>query len=466
MPRLIACVAAKSLDPPTAPGTNAAPAATTEASARPVGLPLIRRLGSLPLIQAARATLSALRLNPVFTPRATFARWRTQRALRAAAKAARDRRLVQRDWQRHFRLNGLTWHQEYISQDLHLIKGRLRDLIARHQKQRRGSASAPTVQQLSMELVQLERSYSFLLDNVYDVYNCLEKHILFPWILGGLPTHSDGDSDGGVNDAAKANVQNINKAVLLFSKERDRIEDRNDIIRSKFARAVCATGFPYASMGTCDGARHFADQSRRLRRDRRAGDRHDARARQKALRDSDSESSDDDKETARRRRSSLFIRQGFLPAANNDDEASLRGLGKKKIQDTTTVAEAGVAVPQRAWRSVSDDDLAQLYQELSTVVEDSDRLHRTQRSLMFPIIAKNFSEQEQGRLTNIMVYSMRSALAKLLITIYFQSVEKQNSRTERRNYKREVPLPIRVYTPVWRARLYDGSPLGWLRSSQ
>lgn len=477
--------------------------------------PILQHLASFPLIRATGRTLSTLTLNPVFTPRATFARWRTHRAIRAAARAARvnDKK---RDWQQRFRLNGLTWHHVYISQDLNRIAFLLRELQRnleprpeprrimlrgkkpaeqvkaddnKNKKNEKDSNSKSSTSSVipftpvsvpvtGATLVHLERSYAFLLDNVFDVYNSLEKHVLFPWIVNGtdvsslsstkskavqVPSKDKNTKNKKTESSDQADMERyvaLHKAMSLFSKERDRIEDRADVIRSRFARVVCSTGFPYTYGGPCNSSSTFSSASR-LRREKRRGEIVDARARAAALKDGGEE---DDKEVARRRRSSLYIRTGYLPLPVDDEERkSLQGYGKKKIEDTSTVNCTSTS--SFKWRTPAAEEMRALHADLATLIEDTERLHRTERKLLYPIIANVFSEQEQNRLTNVMVYSMRSALAKLLITVYQQSVEKQASRAQWRWYKREVPLPIRVYTPVWRTRLYDGSPLGWLRNT-
>lgn len=438
-------------------GVNTLAQAKQPQPRRLMSFPLMQHFGSLPLIQATRRAISSFPLNPIFTPRATFARWCTHRAMRLATREAREKD-IQRDWQKKFKLNGLTWHHQYISQDLHTISQFLCDL--ERNDNRGGSRGGgggkgkhmimPLPLQVSgMTVVQLERSFAFLLDNVYDVYNSLEKHVLFPWIIGGV-THTQS-----------GNAIAIKKAMNLFSKERDRIEDRADIIRSRFARLVCTTGFPYTSMGPCANSRTFSQTASRQRRERRKGESLDSKAQSKALKEKNSHQLSSDKDVSRRRRSSLYIRAGYLPSPESSDEQSLKGLGKKKIEDSLTVRESRV----KKWNCIDMNELKGLSMDLSNMIEDSDRLHKTERSLLFPIIAKCFGDTEQDRLTNVIVYSMRSALAKLLVTVYHQSVEKQGSRSQWKWYKREVPLPIRVYTPVWRARLYDGSPLGWLRNT-
>lgn len=482
--------------------------------------PILQHLASFPLIRATRRTLSTFMLSPVFTPRATFARWRTQRAIRAATRAARVKD-KKRDWQNRFRLNGLTWHHVYISQDLNRIAFLLRELQRNleprpeprrmlrgknpndqaktdedknnkeNEKDNKSESSGSSVTPFTpvsipvtgATLVHLERSYAFMLDNVFDVYNSLEKHVLFPWIINGVDVSSlssanskavqvpskdkNNDKNKKKNDKTESSGQidmekyiALQRAMSLFSTERARIEDRADMIRSRFARVVCSTGFPYTYGGPCNSSSTFNSASR-LRREKRRGETVDARARAAALKDGGEE---DDKEVARRRRSSLYIRTGYLPLPVDDEERkSLQGYGKKKIEDTAIVNCTSTS--SFKWRTPAVDDMRALHADLATLIEDTERLHRTERKLLYPIIANVFSEQEQNRLTNVMVYSMRSALAKLLITVYQQSVEKQASRAQWRFYKREVPLPIRVYTPVWRARLYDGSPLGWLRNT-
>lgn len=479
--------------------------------------PILQHLASFPLIRATRRTLSTLTLHPLFTPGATFARWRTHRAMRAAARAARVRD-KKRDWQKRFRLNGLTWHHVYISQDLNRIAFLLRELQRnlepkpeprrvmlrgkkpadkvktdenKNEKKEKDSKSKTSTSNVTSftpvsvpvtgaTLVHLERSYAFLLDNVFDVYNSLEKHVLFPWIVNGIDVSSLSSTNSKAvqvpskdkkktdnNNKTESNNQTdmekyiaLQRAMSLFSTERDRIEDRADMIRSRFARVVCSTGFPYTYGGPCNSSSTFNSASR-LRREKRRGEIVDARARAAALKDGGEE---DDKEVARRRRSSLYIRTGYLPLPVDEEERkSLQGYGKKKIEDTSVVNCTSTS--SFKWRTPAVDDMRALHADLATLIEDTERLHRTERKLLHPIIANVFSEQEQNRLTNVIVYSMRSALAKLLITVYQQSVEKQASRAQWRWYKREVPLPIRVYTPVWKARLYDGSPLGWLRNT-
>lgn len=267
-------------------------------------------------------------------------------------------------------------------------------------------------------VVRLERSYAYLVDNVWDVYNSLEKDVLFPWVLQGVP-----------QDYA------VMRALALFGKERDRIEDSVDMLHNRFAKVVCATGHGYSSMGTCGGRRVCATRKRRVKRRR---ERQDKKRRQAALNGNSSAS-----ENSRRKKANLQIREGYSPP--EEEERKNGG--------------------ERALRNINADEILVLAKEMGEIIEDTERLHKTERGLLYPIIANTFPEQEQARLTNVLVYSMRSALAKFIITIYHQAVEKHSARTQWNYYKKEVPLPIRVYTPVWRKRLYDDSPLGWLRTS-
>lgn len=360
----------------------------------------------LPLIRAARTALTTLRFLPIFTPRQTISRWRARRELTRAARAATPRE-NDSAWINNFRMNGLTWHHLYISQDLRKIRDVLKEICVRVD---RGESIAMA------KLIPLERSFGYLLDNVWDVYNSLERDVLFPWVVNG------------VND------EQLERAVLLMGRERARIEDEADVIQSRFAKLVCSTGYPYASMGNCKGARRFS--ATRARREKRKREAADARARGKAVaRAREGDGRDDE----RRKKASLCLRTGYEPE-----------------QETLGTVVKGVNV----------DEIRAIGMDISTIIEDAEQLHRTERSLLFPLIAKTFPEREQGKVTNVLVYSMRPSLAKFIITIYHQAVEKAASRQQWRFYKREVPLPIRVYTPVWRARLYDGCPLGWLRNTQ
>lgn len=325
--------------------------------------------------------------------------------MRVASQAAR-RKNLDREWMNKFHMNGLSWHHFYISQDLRRISLFLQEI----------DKAIPNRPDVANRIVPLERSYAYLLDNVWDVYNSLERHILFPWVLAGVR-----------NDPA------VLKALQLFSKERTRIEDSADLIQSRFSRLVCSSGYPYASLGPCTSPRRMnATTSRRIKRRREAAD---AKARAKALTGSDTDMA------ARRKKASLNLREGYHPPA----------------EETPSVT--------KITRHVNMDDIRAISADLSTVVQDTERLHKMERDLLYPIIANIFPEREQARVTNVLVYSMRAALAKFIITIYHQAVEKRATRTEWKWYKRAVPLPIRVYTPVWRKRFFDGSPLGWLRQT-
>lgn len=395
-------------------------------------IPLVRRAVSVPFFHTVRRAFAIFRTNPFFTPRLTFSRWRSHRALRAAARAARDRR-PDRDWQENFRMNGLTWHHLYITQDLRRIVLFLRELQRRTETPNTPKIGEQTLALVSQSvlgspavgavLVRLERSYAFLLDNVSDVYNSLEKHVLFPWIEAGIP-----------DNAA------LSRALLLFSKERERIEDEADRIQSRFARLVCTTGYPYSSLGPCSKARSYS--ATRSRREKRRRERTDARSRASAWKDGGEEGAVE--EVSRRRRSSMFIREGY----------------KQAVDENRSEPPAPIE-----WRSVSMEEVRQITMGVHTLLDDTERLHKTERSLLYPLISKSFTAKEQLRLTYVLVYSMRAALAKFLIAVYHQSVQKHATLPQWKWYKREVPLPIRVYTPVWRARLYDGSPLGWLRAT-
>lgn len=391
--------------------------------------PLVRSVGSVPFVRVLRHAFSVFRVAPLLNPGAAFARWRSQRALRAASRAARDSK-QKRDWQNKFHLNGLTWHQLYVAQDLRRIQLFLRELqrikdrgaVFVNSSSTRQPHVSPETQVLT--LVRLERAFTFLLDNVYGVYNSLEKQVLFPWI------------EAGVQDGAA-----LQRALQLFSKERDHIEDQADLIQSRFARLVCSTGYPYASMGPCSAARSFS--ATRIRREKRQREAADSCALAEALKNGGAEDAD---EISRRRRSSLFIRHGYEASENKSSS------GKNSPHERSQV-----------WQPAPFDEIRQLSSDLQEVIDDSERLHKMERKTLYPLIAKTFSEREQGRITHVLVYSMRSALAKFMISVYHQAVDKQGSRSQWRRYKREVPLPIRMYTPIWRARFYDGTPLGWLR---
>lgn len=267
-------------------------------------------------------------------------------------------------------------------------------------------------------LVPLERSYAYLLDNVWDVYNSLEKDVLFPWVKGAVPD----------NHA-------LAKALNLFGKERARIEDSADLLQTRFSRLVCGTGYTHSSMGPCSASRRLcATRARRVKRRREA---QDAKARAAAL-----NGSAESREDSRRKKASLQLREGYQP-----------------------VEEKGKVRVAKPLRGVHRDEIVNIAGDLATLIEDTERLHKTERGLLYPLIANTFPENEQARLTNVMVYSMRAAMAKFIIAVYHQAVEKNAARAQWKYYKREVPLPIRVYTPVWRKRLYDGSPLGWLRTT-
>lgn len=398
--------------------------------------PQVRSVGSVPFVRVLRRAFSIFRVGPLLNPGAAFARWRSQRALRAASRAARDSK-QKRDWQSKFHLNGLTWHHLYIAQDLRRIQLFLREL---HRIKDRGAVfvksptkNSPRVtpEAQVLTLVRLERAFSFLLDNVYGVYNSLEKQVLFPWI------------EAGVQDGAA-----LQRALQLFSKERDHIEDQADLLQSRFARLVCSTGYPYASMGPCSASRSFS--ATRIRREKRQREAADARALGEALKNGGGEDAD---EISRRRRSSLFIRKGYEPSKNGSVSSSKASVLKNGLLEQHV----------QNWSPVPADEIWQLSADLQEVIDDSERLHKMERKTLYPLIAKTFSEREQGRITHVLVYSMRSALAKFMISVYHQAVDKHGSRSQWRRYKREVPLPIRVYTSVWRARLYDGTPLGWLR---
>lgn len=396
--------------------------------------PLIRHVRPVPVFQALRRALSVFRVGPLLNPGSAFNRWRTQRALRSAARAARDPKR-KRDWQNKFHLNGLTWHHLYISQDLQRIHSFLRELHRLSERPNshmypRSSQPRITPEIQGVTLVRLERAYTFLLDNVYNVYNFLEKNVLFPWIESGI-------QDGGA----------LQRALQIFSKERDRIEDDVDIIQTRLARLVCTTGYPYTSMGPCSASRTFS--ATRIRREKRYQDETDSRILATAAENGGDQNAIE--EISKRRRSSLHIRNGYGPDTTGFSSPTKESAGQV------------IRNPTISWKSAPADEIRQLSIDLQTVIEDSDRLHKTERKLLYPLIARSFPEREQTRITNVLVYSMRSALAKFMIAVYQQAVDKHGTRSQWRYYKREVPLPLRMYTPVWRSRLYDGSPLGWLR---
>ena len=366
-----------------------------------------RNFQPLPILRACFSAFSAIRYLPIFTPKATLSRWRSKRAMRNAAREARDKRLERRDWTRRFRLNGLTWHHLYISQDLRKIVSFLKEI-----ENKPSTADA---------LIPLERSYAYLLDNVWDVYNSLERDVLFPWIQNGITE----------------NVA-LDRALLLLSNERNRIEDTADVIQSRFSKVVCATGYPYTSLGPCSQSHKFnASRNRRLKRIREGKD---SKARAAALVGMSKKEED-----SRSKKASLSLKEGFQPSEENE-KLRLKA-NKFKV------------------KNIPYDEIGQMTSDIVNLIEDTERLHKTERGLLYPLIAEKFSAKEQNRLTNVLVYSMRSSLAKFIITIYHQSVAKHDSRSQWRWYKREVPLPIRVYTPIWRARLFDGCPLGWLRNT-
>lgn len=359
------------------------------------------------IVRMAASTLTAIRYLPIFTPRQTLTRWRSKRALRAAAREAKRGR-KDRDWTDRFKLNGLTWHHLYIAQDLRRIQLVLRELEGRMIK---GDDDS-----VAKGLVKVERSYRYLLDNVWDVYNTLERQVFFPWIEGACQ-----------EEAA------IGRALMLFGKERSRIEDVADNVSSRFSRMVCSTGFPYSSLGSCSLGRRL--NAARVRKEKRRKERQAAKSRAKAL-----SGVAESNVKAREKKEALAMREGYKP--EQEKELAVTSL-----------------------RRINLDELQAINVEVSNLIEDTERLHKMERGLLYPLIAEKFGEKEQSRLTNVMVYSMRSVLAKFIITIYHQAVEKHGTRTQWKYYKREVPLPIRVYTPVWRKRLFDGCPLGHLRQT-
>lgn len=254
------------------------------------------------------------------------------------------------------------------------------------------------------------------MDNVWDVYNTLEKQLFFPWVEHGV-----------------AGNPAVAKALSLFSKERNKIEDGADAVQSRFSRLVCSTGHPFTSLGPCSIP--YLHNATRARKIKRKGEVEAARARAEAL-----SGTEKDETEMRSTKDALQLREGYRP-------------------------EEGKMEMPVSLRRVNADEVRQIMQEVGTLIEDTERLHKMERGLLYPLIANTFGEKEQARLTNVMVYSMGSMLAKFMITVYHQAVEKQASRTQWKWYKREVPLPIRVYTPVWRKRLFDESPLGWLRTT-
>ncbi|PXF41555.1 hypothetical protein BWQ96_08758 [Gracilariopsis chorda] len=362
-----------------------------------------RRFGPLrplPLLHAARSALAALRFLPIFTPRKTLARWRSQRALRAAARDA-SHAVNKRTTKHEFRLNGLTWHNLYIIQDLRRINMFLRYIQTRMDK---GDTA------VSHAIVPLERSFAFLADNVWSVYNILERDVLFPWIARGVEQPA------------------VSRALHMFSKERQRIENAADHAHERLARLVCATGHTHTSAGPCSSNSTF-----RAIRNKSSRRRHKSKTPTRHVR-----GEQDGK--ARSEKAALNLRHGYQP----EEGANLTF----------------------STRPINADDVRQAVVDITKIVDDCENLHETKSGLLYPLIANTFPEREQSQLTLTLVYSMRSTLAKFIITIYHQAVEKQSSRLHWNHYKREVPLPIRVYTSVWRARLYDDSPLGWLRSTK
>ncbi|KAI0562701.1 hypothetical protein FGB62_55g167 [Gracilaria domingensis] len=361
----------------------------------------LARLRPLPLLRAARSALAALKLLPIFTPRQTLARWRSQRALRNAAREAR-RSVGTRKTLHEFRLNGLTWHQLYIVQDLRRIHQFLRHV---ENRLREGDARALRA------VVPLERSFAYLVDNVWAVYNVLERDVLFPWVRAGTAEPV------------------VTKALHLFSKERQRIEHASDVAHERLARLVCATGYAYTSAGLCSSKSTFrAIRNKSARR----------RRKKKTTNTEHVKGELDGKQ--RSEKAELNIREGYEP------------------EDGLTLTSSQ--------RAINAEEVRQVAVEISKLIHDCESLRKTKSSVLYPLIADRFSEREQMRLTYTLVYSMRSTLAKFMISVYHQAVEKQASRIQWSYYKREVPLPIRVYTPVWRARLYDDCPLGWLRCTK
>lgn len=374
------------------------------------------------LLNAATSAIAALRYLPIFTPRQTLSRWRSHRAMVKAARSARSAESLGANWQKHFFLNGLTWHHLYLEQDLRRIATFLRE--ATH---RLDSATDPAAIQKALHpIIALERSLTYLADNVWLVYNTLEEEVLFPWISA----------------AAVERRPALPHALAVFSKERTRIENATDLVQSRLARAVCNVGLSHTSQGPCRKSGSF---SKMLARRRAAARRKNPPSRRGKISVAlEQGSADKDEADALRKKAALQLREGYFPSEEKSDSA---------LQAVTKL------------RRVNADELRGISADLWAVIEDTERLHRTERSVLYPFIAESFSQREQSRLTNVMVYSMRSVLAKFTITIYHQAVEKNGTREQWEHYRREVPLPVRAYTPVWRARLYDGSPLGWLRST-
>lgn len=111
-------------------------------------------------------------------------------------------------------------------------------------------------------------------------------------------------------------------------------------------------------------------------------------------------------------------------------------------------------------------EVRRIVSDVDILLADAARLHKAEQETLFPYIARQFTKDDQSRLTFKIVNMMDKTLAKLNLVSFHEALKTTSAtRADWKNYEREVPTPVRLYLWVWKGRLWDPSPLARLDSS-
>lgn len=111
-------------------------------------------------------------------------------------------------------------------------------------------------------------------------------------------------------------------------------------------------------------------------------------------------------------------------------------------------------------------EMRKLVSDVNVLLTDSERLHKTEQDILFPYISRQFTKDDQIRITYKIINMMDKSLAKLNLVSFHEALKTTTAtRADWKNYEREVPTPVRLYLWVWKGRLWDPSPLARLDST-
>eukprot|EP00172_Hildenbrandia_rubra_P000825 Plantae.Rhodophyta-Hildenbrandia_rubra.ctg1469.p1 GENE.Plantae.Rhodophyta-Hildenbrandia_rubra.ctg1469~~Plantae.Rhodophyta-Hildenbrandia_rubra.ctg1469.p1 ORF type:complete len:376 (+),score=81.03 Plantae.Rhodophyta-Hildenbrandia_rubra.ctg1469:169-1296(+) len=105
------------------------------------------------------------------------------------------------------------------------------------------------------------------------------------------------------------------------------------------------------------------------------------------------------------------------------------------------------------------NELRAILTKASQLLQDAQFLYDREESVVVPFVQRQFTTDEQNRLTFRLVSQMKGPEAKLQLANFVEVLKHLDNENEWAHYKREVPLPIRLYVHVWRGRYIDSSPL-------